>query len=104
MLPKYRECRLQRADRPEHVLLVRVEFSQLLLAQSCRFGKGVLVLLHLFAVVLDLYAELSTCCGVALYLRPEAVDASLCICDGLALLLVIGLTPASQVVIDFFVL
>ena len=61
VLPKNGDRALQRADRLEHVLLLRIELRELFLPQLGRFVKRGLVLGDFSREVLDLSVETLAC-------------------------------------------
>ena len=61
VLPENGDRTLQRADRLEHVLLLRVELRELFLPQLSRFVKRGLVLGDFTREVLDLSVETLAC-------------------------------------------
>merc|ERR1719446_831331 len=97
-------CRLQRADGLEHVLLLRVELGQLLLADRRRLVKRRLVLRDLGLEVLDLGVEAGAVRGELLNACGERGDLVLSVPDRHRLRLVVRLAPARNFLVDLLVL
>mmetsp|Transcript_37303 Transcript_37303/g.87357 ORF Transcript_37303/g.87357 Transcript_37303/m.87357 type:complete len:331 (+) Transcript_37303:1058-2050(+) len=104
MLGKHRDGCLQGLDRLQQVLLLRVELSQLLLAESGGLVQGLLVLGALLLEVLDLCVQLCRCRSELLDLGGQLRDLRLCICNGLSLFLVVCLAPARHLLVDLLIL
>merc|ERR1719171_1900196 len=96
--------RLQRADGLQHVLLLFIEFRQLLLPHRGRLVQRFLVLGDLSLQVLDLRVEPSARGRQLLDRRGEVRDARLGLLDGCGLLLVVRLTPASHLLVGLLIL
>merc|ERR1719327_837397 len=89
---------LERLDRLHHVLLLRVELLQLLLANRRRLVEGLLVLRDLLVQSLDLSVEARALRGKLLNRRHERSDALLGNLNRRCLLLVVRLAPARELV------
>mmetsp|Transcript_37307 Transcript_37307/g.87369 ORF Transcript_37307/g.87369 Transcript_37307/m.87369 type:complete len:348 (+) Transcript_37307:1058-2101(+) len=95
---------LQSGDGLQQILLLSIELSQLLLPQGSRLLKGLLVGRALLLQGLDLSVQLRTETGQLLDLAGEVCDACLRLGNCLGLLLVVGLAPARQLLVDLLVL
>mmetsp|Transcript_78270 Transcript_78270/g.175442 ORF Transcript_78270/g.175442 Transcript_78270/m.175442 type:complete len:272 (-) Transcript_78270:212-1027(-) len=104
VLRQHRDGRLQRRDRFHQILLFRIEFRQLLLAERGGLIKGFLVFRLLLFEILDLSVEARAASSELLDLRRELRDARLGVRDRLRLLLVVGLAPACHLVVDRLIL
>mmetsp|Transcript_47736 Transcript_47736/g.117066 ORF Transcript_47736/g.117066 Transcript_47736/m.117066 type:complete len:537 (-) Transcript_47736:2-1612(-) len=103
VLGKDSDSRLQSRDGLQGVLLVLIEFSQLFLAVGSGLVQRLLVLLHFNLQVFDFGVQPRAGSGFLLYLIDQPVNAGLSISNGLGLVLVVGLAPASDLVVDLLV-
>merc|ERR1719240_1426153 len=96
--------RLQRADRLQHVLLLFIEFRQLLLAHRSRLVQRFLILRDLRLQVLDLRVQARARGRQLLDRGGEVRDAGLGLSDGGSLLLVVRLAPARHFFVGLLIL
>merc|ERR1719482_417248 len=104
VLAQHDDRGLQRADRLQHVLLLRVELRKLFLAHRRGLVQSLLVLRDLSLEILDLRVQAGAHRRTLLDGRREGRDAGLRLLDGRRLLLVVRLAPASELLVDFLIL
>merc|ERR1719305_973447 len=104
VLAQNRDRRLQGADRLEHVLLLRVELGQLLLAKGRRLVERLLVLRDLGLEVLDLGVQARAARRELLDVRGQRRDRVLGVPDRRRLRLVVRLAPASNLLVNLLIL
>merc|ERR1719183_1303287 len=104
LLGEHSHGRLQSGNRPKQVLLFRIELCEFLLGNLSGLVQGLLVLRNFLLQVLDLSVETSTASCEVLNGSGELLNLGFRIRDGLGLLLVVGLAPASELVIDLLIL
>merc|ERR1719247_1600518 len=93
----------ERLDGLKHVLLVRVELGEVLLAHSVRFAEGRIVLGDLVLELRDLLLELGGLARVSFDIGPQPLDHAVRLRDRGCLVLTVSLTPASELVIKLLV-
>merc|ERR1719252_58988 len=99
VLAQDRDRRLQGADRLEHVLLLRVELGQLLLAKGRRLVERIRVLRDLGLEVLDLGVQARAARRELLDVRSQRRDRVLGVTDRRRLRLVVRRAPASNLLV-----